>query len=128
MNARPISDPLTVRDCCLVTDGGGAIVMTSAERARAMGARAVYRAGLRTIDHPCGHFVDARPDPHRSDPVRCAGVSDGRDEGGGYRVLALYDAFTINTILFLEDLGFARKARADGLSPAAISDRRAGWR
>ncbi len=31
--ARPVSDPLAVRDCCLVTDGGGAIVMTSAERA-----------------------------------------------------------------------------------------------
>src|SRR6202000_3556733 len=42
LNARPISDPLTVRDCCLVTDGGGAIVMTTAERARAMGAKAVY--------------------------------------------------------------------------------------
>src|ERR1700722_6177640 len=34
LNARPISDPFTVRDCCLVTDGGGAIVMTRIDRAR----------------------------------------------------------------------------------------------
>ena len=36
LNARPISDPFTVRDCCLVTDGGGAIVMTRIDRARDM--------------------------------------------------------------------------------------------
>ena len=42
LNARMISEPLTVRDCCLVTDGGGAIVMVSADRARALGAKAVY--------------------------------------------------------------------------------------
>ena len=36
--ARPISDPFTVRDCCLITDGGGAIVMTTADRARSMSA------------------------------------------------------------------------------------------
>ena len=34
LGARMISDPLTVRDCCLVTDGGGAYVLVSAERAR----------------------------------------------------------------------------------------------
>ena len=52
VNARPISDPLTVRDCCLVTDGGGAIVMTTADRARAMGAHAVYVLGCgQSITH-----------------------------------------------------------------------------
>src|SRR6202034_3545097 len=45
LNARPISDPLTVRDCCLITDGGGAIVMTSADRARARGGKAAYVLG-----------------------------------------------------------------------------------
>ena len=34
LNSRPISDPFTVRDCCLVTDGGGAVILTSPERAR----------------------------------------------------------------------------------------------
>ena len=36
LNARMISHPLTVRDCCLVTDGGGAIIMTTAERAKGL--------------------------------------------------------------------------------------------
>ena len=35
--ARPISYPFTVRDCCLITDGGGAIVMMSADDARSLG-------------------------------------------------------------------------------------------
>ena len=34
LKSRMISYPFTVRDCCIVTDGGGAIVMTSAERAK----------------------------------------------------------------------------------------------
>jgi len=52
LNARPISDPFTVRDICLVTDGGGAIVMTTADRARAMGAKAVYVLGCgQSITH-----------------------------------------------------------------------------
>ena len=34
LDAKPLSTPLTVADCCLVTDGGGAIVVTSLERAR----------------------------------------------------------------------------------------------
>ena len=39
--ARPISDPFTVRDCCLVTDGGGAVIMTSpSERAKTLEAAA----------------------------------------------------------------------------------------
>src|SRR3546814_19881155 len=34
LGARMVSDPLTVRDCCLVTDGAAAVVMTRADRAR----------------------------------------------------------------------------------------------
>jgi acetyl-CoA acetyltransferase len=36
LGARMVSDPFTVRDCCLVVDGGGAIVLTSAARARSL--------------------------------------------------------------------------------------------
>ena len=41
----PISDPFTVRDICLVTDGGGAIVLVSADRARSMRHTPVYVLG-----------------------------------------------------------------------------------
>ena len=43
-------------------------------------------------------------------------------------VLALYDAFTINTILFLEDLGFCPKGEGGRFVRAAASARRAAWR
>src|SRR5271157_2629161 len=45
LSARPISHPFTVRDCCLITDGGGAIVMTTAERARSMAKPPVFVLG-----------------------------------------------------------------------------------
>src|ERR1700733_6464807 len=40
--ARPISDPFTVRDCCLVTDGGGAVIMTSVERGGTLKGARLY--------------------------------------------------------------------------------------
>ena len=52
LNARPISDPFTVRDCCLVTDGGGAIVMTRLDRARGMAKPPVHVLGCgQSITH-----------------------------------------------------------------------------
>ena len=45
LNARPISDPFTVRDICLVTDGGGAIVLAKAARAKSMKQKPVYVLG-----------------------------------------------------------------------------------
>ena len=77
LNARPISDPFTVRDCCLVTDGGGAIVMTRIDRARGMAKAAGAGAGLGPGDHPCVDHLDAGPDPYRSDPVGRCGLRDG---------------------------------------------------
>ena len=107
--ARPISHPFTVRDCCLITDGGGAIVMTTAERARGMAKPPVYVLG-------CGQAIT-----HASITSMPNLTLTGARESGAaaYRmaqmreteidVLELYDAFTINTILFLEDLGFCAK-------------------
>src|SRR3954451_18927564 len=50
LNARMISHPFTVRDCCLVTDGGGAVVIVSAERAKSLKKVPAYILG-------CGHGV-----------------------------------------------------------------------
>jgi acetyl-CoA acetyltransferase len=109
INARPISDPLTVRDCCLVTDGGGAIVMTTAERARAMDAKAVYVLGCgQSITHAS---ISSMPDLTHTGAIQ-SGAQAYRMAGmkaSDIDVAALYDAFTINTILFLEDLGFCPK-------------------
>lgn len=107
--ARMVSDPLTVRDCCLVTDGGGALVMVRADRARDLPCRPVYFLGgsaaqwHRSITEMSDLTVTAAS---QSGPraLELAGVGRGEVD-----LVMLYDAFTINTILFLEDLGFCPK-------------------
>ena len=107
--ARPVSDPFTVRDCCLVTDGGGAIIVVSAERARDLKTKPVFVLG-------CGQAITHASISSMPDLTVTGAVHSGQQ---AYRMArlapkdialaALYDAFTINTILFLEDLGFCPK-------------------
>jgi len=109
LNARPISDPFTVRDICLVTDGGGAIVMTRADRALHLKHQPVYVLGSgQSITHAS---ITSMPNLTHTGAIEsgrqayaAAGVTPAE-----VKVLALYDAFTLNTILFLEDLGFCKK-------------------
>jgi acetyl-CoA acetyltransferase len=107
--ARPISDPFTVRDCCLVTDGGGAIIVTSAARARALRKPPVFVLG-------CGQSITHAAISSMPDLTVTGAAASGRQayamaklDAGRIDLAALYDAFTINTILFLEDLGFCPK-------------------
>lgn len=107
--SRMVSHPLTVRDCCLVTDGGGAIVVTSAQRARQMRKPPVYLlGGGHATTH---HTISSMPDLVRTGAIQSGAAAYER---AGVRVadidvVQVYDAFTINTILFLEDLGFCAK-------------------
>ncbi len=107
--ARPISYPFTVRDICLVTDGGGAIIMTTAERARGMKQKPVYVLG-------CGQSITHASITSMPNLTHTGAIASGAQaynaagmKASDIDVLALYDAFTINTILFLEDLGFCPK-------------------
>ena len=108
-NARMISDPLTSRDSCLVTDGGAAIVMTSADRARDLKQKPVYLLGG-------GAATYHRQVSQMPDLVNSAAQDSGKRAYAmaGYGpadadVVTLYDAFTINVIMQLEDLGFCKK-------------------
>lgn len=109
INARIISDPFTALDCCLVTDGAGAIVVTSSRRAQSLHARPIYVLGS-------GFAHWHRQISCMQDLTVTPAVESGRkafaQAGLGpadIDVVQLYDAFTINPILFLEDLGFCRK-------------------
>jgi acetyl-CoA acetyltransferase len=112
LGARMVSTPLTVRDCCLVTDGGGAVIVTSAERARTLAKPPVFVLGVAEAHWHKDIFQ--MPDL----TVTAASETGPRAfELAGLRpedvdVLQLYDAFTINTLLFLEDLGFCKKGEA----------------
>jgi acetyl-CoA acetyltransferase len=109
LTSRMVSDPLTVRDCCLVTDGAGAFVLTRSDRARHGPQPLVAVLGTATA---CVHRqISAMPDltttAARESGARAfamAGLAPADVD-----VAELYDAFTINTLLFLEDLGFCGK-------------------
>ena len=116
--SRPISDPFTVRDCCLVTDGGGALVVTSADRAKNGPKAPVYVLGA-AMAH-WHRYIASMPDltvtaASESGPraYQMAGVKPA-----DFDVVEVYDAFTINTVMFLEDLGFCPK----GEGGAFVSD------
>lgn len=109
LSSRMVSSPLTVRDCCLVTDGAGAFVMVRADRARDCPNGAAYVLGNATAVwnrqissmHDLTMTAAAESGPAA---FSMAGVTPADVD-----VVGLYDAFTINTILFLEDLGFCPK-------------------
>lgn len=109
LSSRLVSSPLRTRDCCLVTDGGAAVVITSTERARDLARPLVALLGAgeasshRNISQMPQLTTTAAVDSGAR-AYAMAGVS-AADVG----VATLYDAFTINPILFLEDLGFCRK-------------------
>ena len=112
LNARMVSGPLTVRDCCLVTDGAGAYVLVRADRARHLAQAPVYVLGNATA-------VWHRQISSMPDLTVTAASQSGREayamaglSAKDMNVLELYDAFTINTLLFLEDLGFCKKGEA----------------
>jgi acetyl-CoA acetyltransferase len=112
LSARMVSTPLTVRDCCLVTDGAGAFVLMRADRARAQVPKPVYVLGNATavwnrqISSMENLTVTAASESGRR-AFEMAGLAPSDVD-----VVGLYDAFTINTLLFLEDLGFCKKGEA----------------
>ena len=112
LNSRMISTPLTVRDCCLVTDGAGAFVLMRADRAKAQKQKPVYVLGNATA------VWNRQISCMENLTVTSASESGQRAfEMAGLKpsdvdVVGLYDAFTINTLLFLEDLGFCKKGEA----------------
>lgn len=104
-----VSDPLGLRDCCLVNDGGGAIVLVSAARARSLAKPPAYVLGVgEALSHASisgmADLTVTAATRSGAQAYAMAGVS-ARDVD----VALVYDAFTINTILFLEDLGFCGK-------------------
>ena len=109
LGARMVSTPLSVRDCCLVTDGAGAVVVTTTERARDLRQPLVP---ILSVAEASRHMnISTTPDL-----TTTAAVESGARafDLAGLRpsdvdVVEVYDAFTINTLLFLEDLGFCTK-------------------
>ncbi|MCD6076081.1 MAG: thiolase [Ramlibacter sp.] len=109
LSAPRVSTPFGRLDCCLVTDGAGAIVMTAADRAKDLPRPPVYLLGAAGAhwhkhisempDLTVTAAAESAPKAFAMAGVRPADVD----------VVQIYDAFTINTIVLLEDLGFCPK-------------------
>ena len=112
LNSRLIADPLHLLDCSLVSDGGAAVVLTSAERARDFPHHPVYVLGAGE-GHSHEHISQARSltvsaaveSGHRA--FKMAGL--GPDD---IDVAQIYDCFTPVVLIELEDLGFCPKGEA----------------
>ena len=104
-----IATPLRRRDCCLVTDGGGAIVMTRADRAKDLKSPPVWLWGS-AESH--GHVTMSQMPELTVTPAARTGPLAFESAGigpGDIDVAQIYDSFTITTLLTLEDLGFCEK-------------------
>ena len=109
LGARMVSWPLTVRDCCLLLDGGGAMIVTSTARSKTLRKPLVAVLGV-------GESLGHNSISSMRDLTTTAARESGRDafaraglQPADVKMLSLYDAFTITPILFLEDLGFCEK-------------------
>jgi acetyl-CoA acetyltransferase len=112
MESPLVCDPLRRLDCCLVTDGGGAIVLTHADRARDADKRPIRVIGA-------GEGQGTWLTSQMPDLTVSPGTISGREAfgmagivPGDVDVLEPYDSFTITVLLILEDLGFCAKGEA----------------
>ncbi len=107
--SRYLVEPLRVLDCCLISDGAGAVVVTSRERAHDLKQHAVAIAGFGQAHHLTGL---ANADYLTELPARRAGHTAFAMAGltpQDIDVAQLYDCFTIVVLMQLEDYGFCPK-------------------
>ena len=121
LSAKPIADPLGMLDCCLISDAGGAFIVTSAERAKDLKSKPAYLLGIgehHTHEHlmcaPSLTEFGAKQSGERA--YAMAGVKPSDID-----VAQLYDCFSIVPLIELEELGFCEP----GEGGAFFSDGRA---
>ncbi|HYM71698.1 MAG TPA: thiolase [Stellaceae bacterium] len=119
LNSRMIAYPFRLLQCCLVTDGGGALILTSADRAKDFPQKPVYLLGTgESVETP---MVSQMEDFTSSRAFRVAGPTAFAEAGikhGDVDHLMIYDAFAHLPIYGLEDLASARRVRRRALSGA----------
>lgn len=109
VNSRMISDPLHLLDCCVVTDGGGALIVTSPEVARSLKRPLVKVIGAG--EAPKGPRGGKGLDLTHSGALWSGPIAF--EEAGvtpqDMKYASIYDSFTITVLMQLEDLGFCKK-------------------
>jgi acetyl-CoA acetyltransferase len=109
LNSRPIAWPFNLLDCCLVTDAGGAYVMTSTERAKSLKQTPAIVMG---VGESHDHSMISQMPSYTSFAARTSGKIAMKMAGVKHDDLDLamiYDSFTYTVLLSLEELGFCGK-------------------
>lgn len=105
-----VADPLRRLDCCVISDGGGAVVVTRREIARRLSRPRVRLIGAGVaMKHRNGGRIDLTYSAGRSSGATAfeeAGVSPA-----DIKYASIYDSFTITVLVQLEDLGFCAKGQ-----------------
>lgn len=109
LSSRLVASPLHKLDCCVVTDGGGAVVLTLADRARDTKEKPIYVLGAA---HASSHLhIFDMPDLTETAAAYTGprAMAEAGISPSDVDVLMTYDSFTITALLALEDLGFCPK-------------------
>lgn len=122
VNSKPISEPLNILDCCLISDAAGAFIVTSAERARDLKSKPAYLLGIGER-HTHEHIVCA-------ESLTRFGATESAQEaytmaGLGPQdidVAQLYDCFSIVPVLELEECGFVKPGEGGAFWAAGHAD------
>ena len=112
LNGKPISEPLTVYDCSLISDGAAAVVIAPLERASEFTKRAVRVRGIAQASDVVA--LDEKDDITTFRAVRAAAEKAYKMAGvqaSDIRFAEVHDCFTIAEIVAIEDLGFVGKGQ-----------------
>lgn len=107
LSSRLVADPLHVLDCCLITDGGGAVVIVSPDVAKELRKPPVWIIGTgEAVDYlHAGRDLTSSAGQQSSERAfGQAGIDPDEID-----VAMLYDSYTITVLTILEDLGFCKK-------------------
>jgi acetyl-CoA C-acetyltransferase len=110
VNSPMISDPLHRLDCCVISDGGGAIIVTSPEVAKSLNRPLVKVIGAgEAPKHQMGGKIDLTYSGARwSGPIA---FEEAKVKPSDMKYASIYDSFTITVLMQLEDLGFCEKGQ-----------------
>ena len=107
LESRMISEPLHLLDCCIISDGGGALVVTSAARARDLRQPPVLVLGCgEAVAHQELGAPDLLTIAARQSGAAALGMAGVRP--GDLDLCTVYDSFTITVLVTLENLGFCK--------------------
>jgi acetyl-CoA acetyltransferase len=110
----PFIDPFRIEDCCLISDGGAAFVITAADEAKDLRKRPAIVQGVGHATSKTSHYISQQPE-FAATPAKYSAPAAFRMAGitpADVDVVTAYDPFTIVALMQIEDMGFCPKGEA----------------